>query len=118
MVLFLSRRHEGLQRIIVFLAKWIQLVIVTSCTAHRDSHECRTDDVGPFSEHFIPAQSYIRISGISSDRSKTVKSGRNQFIVVRIFKLISGYLLPDELIERFIFIERPNDIITEPLGSR
>ncbi len=73
-VVFVRRSHKGLQPIVVLLAERVVKVIVTAGAANRQAEEYRPDRVRHLGEDFIPAEGNLRIPGVASNGTESVKT--------------------------------------------
>ena len=93
---------------------------MTSRTTQRQSEKRRPHDIRHLSEHFVTAEGHLRITRIASDGPEPVKARGNScratagLVIDGEFHFITGQLLSDELVIRFVRIEGVDHIVSKP----
>ena len=113
-----ERRKECLEAIIVFLQdRVLELVVVTAGTTDAHPQEDLTRDIGDVIKNVgpLPAEAAVVFIGAQPK----VASRHSELGPVRI-KLITGELLGQETVVRFVGVEGPDDIVavTPGIGAK
>ncbi len=124
------RIEDRLQLIVVALLEGLELVIVALGALHRHSQQGRSDDLHRAFQHGVlvgPDLVGIAVAGIGAvgtvaqemrGHEQIDQFGRHRGFGPIAGQLVARQLLADELIERFVGVERANDIVAIAIGQR
>ena len=108
-------RKRGIQSVVVFLSDRIELVVVTPRTSKRHAQKSFAGCANDFIQRV--GANLSRLCGILISNvvigSGDEKSGTHSHVRVVVTKYITRNVFADELVERFVFVDRANDIIAK-----